>query len=175
MPSSCNMVWRAMLSCLSGQLNVCPHIAVEKRCLCVMSLIFAFFLLLLPPDPHLWCRIHPTTSVHGVSLSHHHHHLGTLLESAKLATSHTVPWSKRALKRTYTVCSSCSWGWFWDDQLCDTGKICWNCGAVIEQKSEQKTQQQAQKTSNMVNLLKRMVSSPDTIPLSANHNFPLKL
>ena len=50
-----------------------------------------------------------------------------------------VPWSKRALKRAYTVCSSCSWGWFWDDQLRDTGKTCWNCGAVIEQKSEQKT------------------------------------
>ena len=73
-----------------------------------------------------------------------------------------VPWSKRALKRTYTVCASCSWGWFWDDQLRDTGKVCWNCGAVIEQKSEQKTQQRTQKTSNMVNQLKRMVLSPDT-------------
>ena len=38
-----------------------------------------------------------------------------------------------------------SWGWSWDDQLSDTGKICWNCGAVIEQ-----TQKLAQKTSNMV-------------------------
>ena len=73
-----------------------------------------------------------------------------------------VPWSKRAHKRAYTVCSSCSWGWFWDDQLRDTGKTCWNCGAVIEQKSEQKTQQRTPKTSNMVNQLKKMVLSPDT-------------
>ena len=45
--SSCDMVWSAMLSCLSCQSNVCPHIAVEKHCMCVMSLIFAFFRLLL--------------------------------------------------------------------------------------------------------------------------------
>ena len=46
-----------------------------------------------------------------------------------------VSWSKRAFKRTYTGCSFPG-GWSWDDQLRDTGKVCWNCGAVIEQNSE---------------------------------------
>ena len=86
-------------------------------------------------------------------------HQSGLLESANLATSHIVPWSKRARKHlSYTVCSLCSVGWFWDDQLRNASKICWTCGAEL------------QKTANLVHQLKsvlgRMASATD-VPCKA--------
>ena len=94
-----------------------------------------------------------------------------LLESANLATSHMVPWTERARKHlTYTVCSLCSVGWFWDDQLRNASKICWKCGAEIEQKGERKPHQGPQKTANLVHQLKsvlgRMTSATD-VPCKA--------
>ena len=89
-----------------------------------------------------------------------------LLESANMATSHMVPWTKRARKHlTHTVFSLCSVGWCWDDQLRNASKICWKCGAKMEQKSEQKLCQQPQKAANLVHQLKsipgRMAAATD--------------
>ena len=40
---------------------------------------------------------------------------------------------RNVLKRRHAVVLHVPGGGGWDDQLRDTGKTCWNCGAVIQQ------------------------------------------
>ena len=90
-----------------------------------------------------------------------------LLQLANLVTLLSLtPWwknGKRSHKtQTYTVCSSCSVGWFWDDQL---RKDCWKCGAVVAQtvKSQSPRQEPQKDTTNFIHQLKSVLGRMSSV------------